>query len=160
MLRIGQRIPQATICELDALGGVRAYHTEQLFSGVKAVVVGVPGAFTPVCTNKHLPPFIAEADRLKRAGFAHVICLCTSDPFALDAWARQVDPERKLRFMSDGNLDFTRAAELLTYEETFFLGQRSKRYAMTLENAIVTRLSIEPSVLEVTCTSVDDVVLD
>lgn len=157
-VKVGQRVPRAFVAELDGESGLpRPFNTDDLFSGARILVIGVPGAFTPVCTYKHLPPMIARADELHRAGYRDVICMCPSDPFSLDAWARQIDPERKLRFISDGNLHFTRLAGLISNEPNLFLGARSKRYAMVLESAIVKRLSIEESVLDVTCTGIDNV---
>jgi 2-Cys peroxiredoxin 5 len=75
----------------------------------------------------------------------------------MDAWARQIDPERKLRYISDGNLAFTRATGLISMEPDLFLGERSRRYAMILEWAVLKKIRIEKSVLNVTCTSAEGV---
>lgn len=154
-LRVGMRVPAAMLSELGPDGQVNALHTETLLSGVRVLVIGVPGAFTPICTRQHLPPFIEKADALKRSGFKDVICITTSDPFSVSAWQRQIDPAQKLHMLSDGNLDFTRATGLMSLERDLFLGERSCRYAMILENAIVTKLSVETSVLSVSCSSAD-----
>lgn len=150
-LRQGHRVPQATLAELW-LADVRPISSEALFAGRTCLVVGVPGAFTPTCSEKHLPDFIEMSDRLKRSGFDDLIVLSPSDPFAVAAWAAQVDPDGKLRFVSDGNLEFTRKAGLTSHEDRFFLGERSKRYLMIVRNAIVDRLSVEDNVVDVTCT--------
>lgn len=118
-------------------------------------MIGVPGAFTPICTREHLPPFIEKADALKRSGFTNILCIVTSDAFAADVWQQQIDPQRTLRMISDGNLDFTRATGLMSIERDLFLGERSCRYAMIVENAIVTKLSVEKSVLSASCSSAD-----
>lgn len=158
-VRIGQRAPLAMLAELVG-GEVKAVSTDTLFAGRRAVVIGVPGAFTPICTKTHLPEFIASADEMRRAGYSLVACIVTSDPFATERWAREMDPEHKVRFLSDGNLDFTRAANVVSLERDLFLGERSARYLMVLENAIVHRFSVERSVLDVSCTRGKDVFLD
>src|SRR5262245_13801622 len=112
---VGQLIPNAAVADLDEFGQIQAHDTDMLFYGAKVLVVGVPGAFTPACTAKHLPPIIANAPALRRAGFTDLFCIATSDPFSVDAWSKQVDPGRELRFISDGNLDFARACGLLTH---------------------------------------------
>jgi peroxiredoxin len=158
-LRQGHRVPQATLAELW-LADVRPITTEALFSGKTSLVIGVPGAFTPTCSEKHLPDFIEMSDRLKQSGFDDLIVLSPSDPFAIAAWATQVDPDGKLRFVSDGNLEFTRKAGLTSHEDRFFLGERSKRYLMIVRNAIVDRLSVEDSVLNVSCSRAQSLELD
>lgn len=154
-IRAGQRIPNVPLATLDAFGQIQVHDSDMLFHGDKVLVVGVPGSFTPVCTAKHLPPIIKNADRLKQAGFTDLFCIATSDPFSVDAWARQVDPERELRFISDGNLDFARACGLLTHEQSFFLGHRSRRYSMVLKDSFVAQVNVEASVLDVTCSAAE-----
>jgi 2-Cys peroxiredoxin 5 len=156
-IKVGQRVPPAFVAELDENGAVRSINTEVLFGGSKALVIGVPGAFTPICSSKHLPPFIASADSFRIAGFQELICISPSDPFAMEAWQRQIDPERKLRFISDGNLTFTRAAGLVSREPSLFLGERCKRFSMVVEWAVIRRLHVEDSVLDVSCTRAQDV---
>lgn len=153
-IRMGARIPSVLVAEFSH-GEVVPHWTDTLFLGTRVLVIGVPGAFTPVCSNKHLPPIIKRADELRRAGFSDLFCLVASDPFATAAWAEQLDPSCQLRFFSDGNLEFTRACGLITVEPTLFLGQRSRRYTMVLENAIVARLNVEPSLVNISCSSAE-----
>jgi 2-Cys peroxiredoxin 5 len=159
-VRVGQRVPPAWLASLDAAGELSPVHTEKLLCGVKALVIGVPGAFTPICTHQHLPGFIERAPAIRKAGFGAVICIASSDPFATAEWAHQIDPAGRLTFLSDGNLAFTRACGLASREEALFLGERSRRYLMCVEDAVVTRLHVESSVLQVSCTSADEVLLD
>lgn len=149
-LKIGQRLPPATLGEYrgDVLTPVRM---EPLLAGKRTIIVGVPGAFTPTCSEKHLPPFIENADTLRRSGVDQLLVISPSDPFAMAAWSREVDPGQKLRFLSDGNLEFTRKAGLVSHEPEFFLGERSRRYTMVVQDAVVERLHIETSVVNVTC---------
>lgn len=158
-VKIGQRAPLAMLAELVG-EEVKAVSTDMLFAGRRAVVIGAPGAFTPICTRNHVPEFVAAADNMRRAGYSLVACIVASDPFATERWAREMDPERKVRFLSDGNLDFARAANLVSLERDLFLGERSARYLMVLENAVVHRFSVERSMMDLSCTRAQDVFVD
>lgn len=157
--RVGNRVPPVSLCELahEELHLVRA---DTLFRGVRAVVLGVPGAFTPVCTQRHIPEFVRNADAMRAAGYSLLVCIAPNSPWAVDHWARELDPENKIRFLADGNLDFVRAFNLMTRAEDLFLGDCSKRYLMTLDNAIVERIKVEARVTDITCTSTDTLLVD
>ena len=142
-----------------AVGDVRAVGTEPLFAGKRSLVIGVPGAFTPICHQVHLPDFVGMADQFRAAGFQQLLVIATSDPFAMAAWSSIIDTEGRLRFLSDGNLEFTRKLGLTSYEQALFLGERSRRYTMIVQDAVVERLNVETSVLNVTCTRADVVEL-
>lgn len=149
-IRPGQRLPAVHLAELE-FGEIRIRPLEKLLSGRKVLVVGVPGAFTPVCTTRHLPAFVEKAGQLKASGFDEIFCIAPNDPWTLEVWARQIDPEGRLRFLSDGNLEFIRAAGLVTRETGLFLGDRSRRYTLSVTNAVVDKLNVETDVIDVTC---------
>lgn len=156
---VGMRVPQVRLGEMIE-GQLRPVRADDLFGRGVCVVAGMPGAFTPTCTEKHLPSLLRNADRMRAAGFAEIACVVTSDPFALEAWAKSVDPQRKVRFLSDGNRTFTRALGLVTHEPRYFLGECSKRYLMTLRDGAIESLRVEETIADVSCTSVDDLVLE
>ena len=158
MIRKGRRVPPATLAELIG-GSVRPVGTEPLLAGKRSLLIGVPGAFTPICHQVHLPEFVARADQFKSAGFQQLLVIAASDPFVLAAWSPTIDPEGKLRFLSDGNLELARKLGLTSQESAFFLGERSRRYTMVVQDAVVERLSVETSALDVTCTRADVVEL-
>lgn len=141
-------------------GDTLGQHTDLLFYGPRVLIVGVPGAFTPICSNKHLPPIIQRADELRRAGFAELFYVTSSDPFSTKAWAEEIDPTRQLRYVSDGNLDCARGCGLTSTEAALFLGTRSRRFTMALQDCVVTRLNVEASVLDVTCSAADAILDD
>jgi peroxiredoxin len=157
-ITVGQRIPPARLAEIRD-GEIVEINTESLFSGRRAIVIGAPGAFTPICTEKHLPDFVAGADRLRAAGFDTIICLATNDPWTVGHWARVVDPERKIRFLSDGNLEFCRKMGLTTIRQDLYLGERTSRFLMILNNAVIERLSVEALAEQLTRTRYDDIYL-
>ena len=118
---IGQRLPRAQLCEMVE-GQLPVLEAGQIFGRGLALLVGMPGAYTPICAGRHLPSLLKSADRLRAGGVTEIACIVTSSPFAVDAWAKAADPARKFRFLSDGNLCFSRALGLTTQEENLFMG--------------------------------------
>jgi len=152
-------MPSLTLCDLidDDLVSVE---TTELFRGARTLLLGVPGAFTPVCTQHHLPEFIANADNLRAAGFSQLLCVAPNAPWTVQRWAKEIDPEGKIRFLSDGNLSFVRKFGLTTRVDDLFLGECSKRYLMTVNDGVIERLRVERLVTDITCTSTNSALLD
>lgn len=151
---IGKRLPDAKIGEMVD-GEIRTYVASDLFAVGRAVIVGMPGAFTPICSGRHLPNLVANAERLRAGGVKHLACVVTSDPFAIDSWGKQVDPSGQIRFLSDGNLSLARALGLMSHEPTLFVGKRSARYVILTDNGVISTVRVESSILEVGCTAID-----
>jgi peroxiredoxin len=151
----GSRVPGVLLSRLED-NVLRTVSTERLFAWGKAVVMGIPGAFTPVCTQRHIPEFVQSAERLTAAGYSHLICIAPNDPFVLDAWARQVDPLSKIEFYSDGNLELTRSLGLLEQVSHLYLGWRSSRYLMVTADGVIQRLRVEKDPVEYGCTRPQD----
>jgi peroxiredoxin len=84
------------------------------------------------------------------------VCIAPNDPFVLEAWAKLVDPERRIRFLSDGNLQFTRALALDCENPNLFIGERSERYLMVVENGTIVRLRVEANILTYSCSGADE----
>jgi peroxiredoxin len=146
----GSRVPAVPLARLEN-GTLQAMPADRLFAYGRAVVMGIPGAFTPVCTQRHIPEFAQSAEKLTAAGYSHLICIAPNDPFVLDAWARQVDPSSRIDFYSDGNLEFTRALGLLEQVSHLYLGWRSSRYLMVTSDGVIQRLRVEKDVLDYNC---------
>ena len=120
-----------------------------LFGGKKVVLFAVPGAFTPTCSNAHLPGYVVKADELKAKGVDSIICLSVNDAFVMDAWGKDKNAEQ-LMMVADGNGEFTKALGLEMDGSGFGLGTRSQRYAMIVDDGTVSKLSVEdPGKLEV-----------
>lgn len=149
---VGLMMPAVPLCELvnDELVTTNA---AELCANVRAVVLGVPGAFTPVCTHHHVPEFIANAEGLRALGYNALICIAPDAPWAVQRWAKDVDPQGAIRFLSDGNLEFARKFGLTTRIEDLFLGECSKRYLMTVNEGAIERIRVERRVTDITCTS-------
>lgn len=148
---VGSRVSGALVAELvnGEIMPVRAY--DVLGKG-RTLAIGVPGAFTPVCTERHVPGLVANAERLRRSGYDHIVCIVASDPFVTDAWARQMDPKRWIRFVSDGNLNLAHAMGLTTHEHKLFLGDRSERYMLIIDNGTIETVRVEKQITDYSCT--------
>jgi peroxiredoxin len=146
----GDTLPEATF---RALGpdGIETLSTKDVFGGKTVVLFAVPGAFTPTCHLKHLPGFIEGADAIKAKGVDDVICVAVNDPFVLAAWGAATGAAGKVKILSDGNAEFTKAIGMDFDGSGIGLGIRSKRYAMVVEDGTVKVLNTEenPGVAEV-----------
>lgn len=150
---VGDRLPQVPLAELDVNGVVRQVWPQQLFGGQRAIIVGAPAAFSPVCSRVHVPGFVDSVPSLRRSGYDQVVCITPDNPWALQAWAREVDPGGRLRFLSDGNMKFGRAVGLIANLESLFLGECFERFVLITRNGFVEKVSVEESPVNVTCTS-------
>jgi 2-Cys peroxiredoxin 5 len=131
-------------------GNVHTISAAALFAKGRSVIMGVPGAYTPVCTRKHVPDFVERADVFKALGFNQLVCIAPNDPFVLDAWSREVDPQGKIRFISDGNLEFSRELGLACVNHDLFIGERCERYMMIVEDNAIVRFKAEDNILNYT----------
>jgi peroxiredoxin len=129
--------------------------TEQIFAGKRVALVGVPGAFTPVCGQRHLPGFLANAGKLKARGIDDIAVTAVNDVFVMDAWAKSAGAGGKIIFLADGNGDFARALGLSADLSAAGLGVRSQRYSMIVENGLVRQLNVEASPGELECSSAE-----
>ncbi len=140
MIEVGDKIPDVQIMT----SGPTPVKTGALFSSGKIVLFGVPGAFTPTCSDYHLPGFVIRGEEFKAKGVDAVYCISVNDAFVMDAWGRDQEVGDSVGMLADGNGDFTRALGLTMDGSGFGLGTRSKRYAMVIENGVVTALAVEP----------------
>ncbi|MEM7217810.1 MAG: peroxiredoxin [Pseudomonadota bacterium] len=137
----GDKLPEATMHTMtDA--GPKPVTTADLFGGKKVVVFAVPGAFTPTCSQAHLPGFVVHADDILAKGVDSIVCLSVNDAFVMGAWGASANAE-KLTMVGDGNGDFTKAIGLEMDGSGFGLGTRSQRFAMIVDDGTVTKLAVE-----------------
>ena len=115
---------------------------DDLFAGKKVVLFAVPGAYTPTCSLAHLPGFVVKADEFFAKGVDSIVCLSVNDVFVMDAWGQDKNAEA-LVMAADGNGDFTKAAGLELYATGFGMGVRSQRYAMVVDDGVVSSLHVE-----------------
>jgi glutaredoxin/glutathione-dependent peroxiredoxin len=142
-IKVGDRIPDVKLMTMTGEGTKPVQSGEVLGSG-KVVLFAVPGAFTPTCSDHHLPGFVLRADDIKGKGVDSVACIAVNDPFVMGAWGAQQETDGKVTMLSDGNGEFAAAMGLEMDGSGFGLGTRSQRYAAILEDGVVTELMVEP----------------
>ncbi|KAF2070456.1 hypothetical protein CYY_008221 [Polysphondylium violaceum] len=115
-----------------------------LFANKKVVLFALPGAFTPTCSSKHLPGFIALSDKIKSKGIQNIYCLSTDNHFVNSAWSKDQKAAPAVDIISDGNSEFTKAIGLEFDGSAFGLGKdRTQRYAMIVDNGVVGYFGLE-----------------
>lgn len=140
-IAIGERIPAV---ELDCLDeGVRRVRSDALFAGKTVLLFAVPGAFTPTCSSRHLPGYIAALDALHARGVDTVACMAVNDAYVMQAWARSQGAPASMRMLADGNAALTRALGLEMDATDFGMGMRSKRFALIAKDGVVERLFVD-----------------
>ena len=143
-IAVGDTLPSATFRTMDA-AGMAEKSSADLFAG-KVAVFAVPGAFTPTCHNTHLPGFLANAEALKGKGIARIVCITVNDPFVVGAWAKATGAdEAGVEVVGDCDAAFTKAIGLDFDGSGAGLGVRSQRYAMLVEDGVVTWMAVEDS---------------
>ncbi len=140
MIKVGDKLPEVSFSQLTK-EGVMNPTTSQIFANKKVVLFAVPGAFTPTCSAAHLPGYIALADQIKAKGVDAIVCTAVNDAFVMNAWAKTQNSE-EIVFLADGGAAFHKAIGL-TMDTGDFGGVRSQRYAMIVDNGVVTLLNVE-----------------
>lgn len=143
MIEIGSRIPDLTLRIKDDQGA-RSVQTGELFAGKKAVLFAVPGAFTPTCSDVHLPGYVEHASELKARGVELIACTAVNDPDVMLAWGKVRGAGDAVLMLPDGNGELARALGLSIDLTKAGMGERSRRYAMLLEDGIVKAIQVEP----------------
>lgn len=143
-IEVGSKLPNTTFRRIGP-NGPETVMTEDLFAGKKAVLFAVPGAFTPVCHKNHLPSYLRNMDALAAKGVEVVAVTAVNDPFVMGAWAEQSGAKDQIEFLADGNGDFAKAIGMDVDISAGGLGLRSKRYAMVLDDMVVSFLAVEDS---------------
>jgi peroxiredoxin len=142
-IEVGDTIPDIQIMTTEEGSPTHVQSREVLGSG-KVVLFGVPGAFTPTCSDYHLPSYVIRRQELAAKGVDTVACISVNDPFVMDAWGESQNVGDSVLMLADGNGEFTAAIGLEMDGSGFGLGSRSQRYALVLEDGVVTVLHVEP----------------
>lgn len=155
-MKIGSRIPSTPVQQL-ADGEIRQIDLAEFSAGKTILLVAVPGAFTPTCSDDHVPGYLNGVQKLRDAGVDDVVVLATSDFFVVKAWADQLNPPQHLHFMADGSQAFAKDAGQLLDLTALGLGMRSQRYAALIRDGEVASFAIEPDATAVTVTGAEAV---
>lgn len=141
-IAVGETLPYVTF-KIRTEDGVKDATTADVFGGRKVVLFGVPGAFTPTCSNNHLPGYLENHDAILARGVDTIAVVAVNDVHVMTAWARFTGGEGKILFLADGSGDFAKAVGLDTDLSANGLGLRSRRFSMIVEDKVVKTLNIE-----------------
>jgi peroxiredoxin len=141
-IKVGDKVPSATLRYLSP-EGPKEIATDELFKGKRVALFAVPGAFTPTCSQRHLPGYVDKAAELKAKGIDQIACVAVNDAFVMGAWGKAQNVGDKVLMLADGSGDFTRALGLELDLTSRGLGVRSDRYSMLVEDGVVKSLNHE-----------------
>ena len=148
-IQIGDRLPEGRLSECVEFDGQgcpvnpKDLNVPEIARGKKIVIFGLPGAFTPTCSAKHVPSYVAKYDALKQKGVNEIWCVAVNDAFVMAAWMRDEKASGKVRMLADGNGDYAKNLGLELDLTARNMGVRSQRYSMLVEDGIVKRLNVE-----------------
>ena len=141
-LKIKDQIPDIEIFHLVD-GEPQTSKIRDILGNGKAVLFGLPGAFTSTCSKLHLPGYVANADKIKAKGIENIFCLSVNDPFVMNAWGEVNNAGNKITMLSDPYLLFTKAIGAEVDRNSKGMGIRSNRYAMVIENFEIINIQVE-----------------
>ena len=139
-IKVGDRIPAATLNVIQ--DGVQSLSTDDIFKGKKVVLFSVPGAFTPTCSEKHLPGYVGHFQEFRKRG-VEVACMAVNDAFVMKAWAKDREVPQGLLMLADGNGEFAKSLGLEMDATKFGMGLRAKRFALYAEDGVVKQVHVE-----------------
>jgi len=140
--REGQRVPKVIFHTRENHHWVDV-SSDDIFKGKTVVVFSLPGAFTPTCSSTHVPRYNQLTPVFKSQGVDEVVCVSVNDAFVMNEWQRE-QGAFNIRFLPDGNGDFTRGMEMLVAKNDLGFGDRSWRYAMLVKDGVIEKMFIEP----------------
>jgi peroxiredoxin (alkyl hydroperoxide reductase subunit C) len=140
-LKKGDKLPDAKVFILDE--NPKEISIKQIVADDRVIIFGLPGAFTPTCSAKHLPGFISATNQLNGKNIKKVICISVNDPFVMDAWGKAHNVQNKILMVGDYNADFTKKIGAELDLNKGGLGIRSSRYTMLIEKGNVVKISEE-----------------
>ena len=149
MIKIGDRLPEGTLTEFietETAGcslGPNSFKVADLVKGKKIAIFGLPGAYTPTCSAKHVPSYLAQYDKLKSKGVDEIWCISVNDAFVMGAWGRDQKATGKIRMMADGSAEFTRKLGLELDLTARGMGVRMNRISMLVDDGVVKQLNVE-----------------
>jgi peroxiredoxin len=141
-IKAGDKVPAIKLKSMTK-DGIKDFTTDDIFKGKKVAIFGLPGAFTPTCSAKHLPGFVANADAIKAHGIDEIACLSVNDAFVMSAWGKSAHAGEAVTMLADGSADFTKALGLEMDASRFGMGIRGQRFSMLVKDGKVVELNVE-----------------
>ncbi len=148
MIKVGDRIPDATLYESTEFGEAcpvnpKKVSVAEAVAGKRVVIFGLPGAYTPTCSAKHVPGYVANLDQLKQKGVDEVWCISVNDGYVMAAWGKDQHAIGKVRMLGDGSGEFSKKLGLEMDLGGSGMGLRCKRFSMLVEDGVVKQLNVE-----------------
>ena len=143
-IKVGDRLPQVSLREMTA-DGMKTRTVAELTRGRRVVMIGLPGAFAPTCSARHVPSYIDRRSELNARSIDDIFCVSVNDAFVMDAWSKSLNAPGKIRMLADGNGEFTRAVGFDSDRSEVGMGTRSRRYSMFVEDGVGQVLNFEES---------------
>lgn len=150
-IEAGQAVPNVVLKQMTP-DGIKDISTGDLLAGKRVILFGVPGAYTPVCSTKHLPGYVEEAENLKAKGIDAIACVAVNDPFVMGAWGEMHGVEDKVLMLCDPEAELARALGFDLDLSSFGLGARSQRYSMVVQDGVAESVNVEKSIFDVEST--------
>jgi peroxiredoxin len=148
MIKVGEQLPDVTLYQFsDGEGGCpigpQAFSLRERCRGRRVVIFGLPGAFTPTCSQRHVPGYLEHAHALFKAGVDEILCVAVNDAFVMHAWGKTFANQGEVAMVSDGNAELTDALGLAQDATVRGMGKRSQRYALLAEDGVVRRIEVD-----------------
>jgi len=141
-IKVGDKLPSATFRIMTA-EGPKPKTSDEVFKGKKVAIFAVPGAFTPTCSNLHIPSFLNNIAAFKAKGVDTIAVTAVNDAFVMKQWAEKTGADGKIDFLADGSADFAKAVDMTLDASANGLGIRSRRYAMLVDDGVVKHINVE-----------------
>src|SRR3954463_5330525 len=141
-IQVGDRLPDVPLA-IGTAEGPQPTTSGEYFAGKRVALFAVPGAFTPTCSQRHLPSYVDKASDLKTKGVDTIACVAVNDAFVMGAWGKSQNCGDNIMMLADGSGDFTRAIGLELDARRAGLGMRSQRYSMLVDDGVVKKLHVE-----------------
>ena len=148
-IKAGDKIPSIELKTMTS-DGPDGITTDDLFNGKKVILFGLPGAFTPTCSAKHVPGYVQHADAIKAKGIDTIACVSVNDAFVMGAWGKDQNVGDKVMMLADGSAEFTKAAGLELDLVARGMGVRCQRFSMIVDNGVVQSINIDEGTFDKT----------